>query len=522
MVLCPLVLAATARIAPQATWSQAAWSQEVWPQEVSSQDAPTRLPLIPLATMPIPDNVLLSTAVGSDIDDQRVNLIATAAPLASVLRLIAEHHELNLVVAPDVAGPVTVQIRNAHLDEVLDAITGVAGFHWHRVGNLLYVTGASMGLDPRVQGKVVIVYPVDYVTAEDARVAVEGLLSPLGSVVINQSAPADQQKTREVLIVDDVASAQVRIAAVIAQLNVPPKQVLIEAHILQISLNEEERHGINLDSILRMGPGRLSISGLGFAEDSGPGLVAQFDGTDIDGLLECIREHTDSRTLASPKVSVLNHQEARIQIGQRLPYTVATTTQVTTVESVEFLEVGVVLTVTPIITDDGQVMMTVAPKVSGGVITPAGFPEEDTTEVSTTVLMPDGGGVVIGGLIREETLQSLNVVPGLHRIPLLGRLFTRKSEEVRHNELVVALVTRVMDPTACPPRMREELDLHRALPEHAMVELTGCQTCSQLIGHIHGHDNPRMIESLNPREPYPGESINPRERSTPVRAEFRP
>ena len=191
----------------------------------------------------------------------------------------------------------------------------------------------------------------------------------------------------------------------------------------------------------------------------------------MTGLIELIRRQTNSRTLASPKLSVVNHQEAKIQIGQRLPYSVATTTQTSTIQTVEFLEVGIVLTVRPIITDDNNVLMTVLPKVSGGTITESGFPEEDTTEVSTTILLPDGGGVIIGGLIREENVDAMAIVPGLGRIPLVGNLFKRKSSECRRNELIVALVTHIM-PEVGEPRVHEMLELDKTLPPYAARELS--------------------------------------------------
>ncbi len=194
----------------------------------------------------------------------------------------------------------------------------------------------------------------------------------------------------------------------------------------------------------------------------------------MQNVIELIREQSNSRTLASPKISVVNHQEAKIQIGQRLPYSVATTTQTTTVQSVEFLEVGIVLTVRPIITADGNVLMNVLPKVSGGKITQNGFPEEETTEVQTTILMHDGGGVIIGGLIREDDVESKAMVPLLGQIPVLGHLFRRSSHESRRNELIVALVTHVL-PDSYGPRTHEMMELDQTLPDYAASELLQSQ-----------------------------------------------
>ncbi|MGB7347783.1 MAG: hypothetical protein WBD20_26400 [Pirellulaceae bacterium] len=440
------------------------------PQESLQQTRPAfqhQEVLVPLKQEVVADEVTMKRT------DGLVTLIATGAELSGVLRLIADHHNLNLVLGPDVGGPVTVSIRGAMLSEVLDAILGVAGFNWHQVGNLLYVTGSTNAtMNPRVQGRTVQVYPLNYVSAADVEAVANRLLSPVGNAFITESATNDQRRTREVLIVEDTREAHGRIAQYIAQIDVAPKQVLVEAHVLQVALKDDDRHGINLKSLARLDGTRITLEGGGFADEAiaGPSLALRFDGTDMDGLIELIQQHTNSRTLASPKLSVVNHQEARIQIGQRLPYSVATTTQTSTIQSVEFLDVGIVLTVQPIITDDGNVLMTVLPKVSGGRITESGFPEEDTTELSTTILMPDGGGIVIGGLIREEDSHIQASVPGLSRVPMVGNLFKRRSNEHRRNELIIALVTHVL-PDVYSGRAHELCELEMTLPEHAKRDL---------------------------------------------------
>jgi type II secretory pathway component GspD/PulD (secretin) len=271
---------------------------------------------------------------------------------------------------------------------------------------------------------------------------------------------------------EDTAAAHQRIAQYLAQIDVAPRQVLVEAHVLQVALTDEDRHGINLKGLADLDGSKITLEGSGFADENptGPAISLRVDGRDMQGFLDMIRANSNSRTLASPKLSVVNHQEAKIQIGQRLPYAVATTTQTSTIQSVEFLEVGVVLTVRPVITDDGRVLLNVLPKVSGGKITANGFPEEETTEVQTTILMPDGGGVIIGGLIREEDNQTHASLPFVGKIPVLGHLFKRRTSESRRNELIIALVTHVM-PDGYGPRHHEAMELDQTLPEYAAREI---------------------------------------------------
>ncbi|MCA9140373.1 MAG: hypothetical protein KDB00_26560 [Planctomycetales bacterium] len=423
---------------------------------------------IPIKTVPATDRASIKK------QGDLVTLVATDADIRDILRMIAEYHKLNLVIGPEVAGLVTVSIRGARLEEVLDAILGVAGFQWHQSSNLLYVTSADseVVLDPKVQGRRLQVYALNYVSARDMEPVVNRLLSPIGKVFATEADAVDQLRTRELLIVEDNDASHERIAQYIAQVDIPPSQVLVEAHVLQIDLSDEERHGVNLRAIARVSGAKVTLEGTNFADENpeGPSMAFRIAGTDVGHLIEAIHINTNSRTLASPKVSVVNRQTAKVQIGQRLPYAVSTTTQTATIQNVQFLDVGIVLEVTPVITQDGNILMTVLPKVSGGKITESGFPEEDTTQVSTTVLMPDGSGLVIGGLIRENDSDTTAVVPKLGKIPVIKHLFNKRATENRRNELVVALVTHIVD-GANPVRQKECIDLQNALPDHAASEL---------------------------------------------------
>lgn len=451
---------------------------------VVAQVAQIGVPNEPVETIPVQTDIQplklpsqRNQDAGSEVSiegkNDLVSLTASDEELRDILRIIADHHGLNLVIGPDVEGPVTVDIQGAELSEVLDAILGVAGFHWHRSGNLLYVTSTiKETVDPKVQGRRVQVYPLNYVSSTDIEPVVTRMLSSIGTVFSSQAVSDDQLKTRELLIVEDISAAHERISQCIAQLDVQPRQVLVEAHVLQIDLGDEERCGINLRGLARLSKTKMILEGSGFAEEDpeGPSVAFRIDGTDVQHLIEAIHANTNSRTLASPKVSVVNRQMAKVQIGQRLPYAVATTTQTATIQNVQFLDVGIVLEVTPVITSDGNILMTVLPKVSGGKITESGFPEEDTTQVSTTVLMPNGGGLVIGGLIREVNSETKATVPKLGKIPVIKYLFNKRAAECRRSELVVALVTHIMDGN-CSVRQKEQYDLEQTLPVHASSEL---------------------------------------------------
>ena len=150
-------------------------------------------------------------------------------------------------------------------------------------------------------------------------------------------------------------------------------------------------------------------------------------------MIEALQTTTDAKTLGSPKLLVLNEQEARLQVGEHLGFKVSTTTDTSTIQNVQFLDVGVVLRLTPRITRDGCVLLHVKPEVSKGAVNPeTGLPESQTAELETDVMLNDGQGMVIGGLIKETDSVDQSKVPWLGNVRGIGWLF-RKTEAKRRS-----------------------------------------------------------------------------------------
>jgi len=173
--------------------------------------------------------------------------------------------------------------------------------------------------------------------------------------------------------------------------------------------------------------------------------IGIFNAGSFSGLIQALQKTTDAKTLASPKVLALNGQVAHVQIGKRLGYYVTTTTQTSTLQSVQFLDTGVVLNVTPRITDDNQIMMTVKPEVSDGAVDSLGLPSSTTTEVETNIMLPDGKGMVIGGLIKETDITSQQKVPVLGSLWMIGKLFRKNNVTRARSEIIIVLVPHIVD-----------------------------------------------------------------------------
>jgi type II secretory pathway component GspD/PulD (secretin) len=292
---------------------------------------------------------------------------------------------------------------------------------------------------------------------------VQGLLSPAGKSWVIESSTTDNRRTREVVAVVDYPANLARISEYVCQVDQPPRQVLIEANILKVELTDDCKNGINFNNLLSFSGNSIDFRTVGFANDaSSSAFFMEVNGGALDGLVELLKTTTDAKALATPKILAVSGQQSHIQIGQQLGFRVTTTTQTGTFESIQFLDVGVVLTVTPRITRDGRVLMRVKPKVSTGQVDPGtGLPSEDTTEVETDILLNNGQGMVIGGLIQELDSNNQSKIPWFGDLPYVGVLFQKRNVIKERAEIVVTLMPHVM-PYSPVIAEREQADFMRA------------------------------------------------------------
>jgi type IV pilus assembly protein PilQ len=399
--------------------------------------------------IPVPVNDLAGRVELHSVEG-RLSLQVRQAPVTEVLALIAQQHGLNIVTGANVTGDVSVSLADAELEDAFDAILTVNGYSWVRQRNIIIVSKLQVGsgVSPALQGRAVRVFEMNYVAATDADAVavVKGLLSPVGKSFVTASSAKDQRKTREQLVVEDLPEYLARVESYLQQIDTPPRQVLIEARVLQVTLSDETRHGVDFGALLQLANTDVTLNTRGFANpNASPAFLLGIDGEDIGAVIEALQATTDAKTLASPKVLAVNGQEARLQIGERLGYLVTTTTQTSTLQNVNFLDTGVVLTVTPIISEDGRILMTVVPKISTGRVNPdTGLPSEETTDVATTVILGDGQAMIIGGLITETDSDIQSKVPVVGDLWGVGRLFQKRQAILQRREIIIALIPRIL------------------------------------------------------------------------------
>lgn len=447
---------------PAATADDETAHSDTLSQNIASIDNPTLVPElteavdIPLAISTLPNGNVSATG-------PLVTVSVRDTPVHAVLNMLAQQQGLSIVSPADLQTSITLSLQPMPLEQALNAIVTICGCTWNRMHGVIYVTPVSQAsaLNYRAQGRMIQVFDLDYLTATDAEQVVTGLLSPVGKVFTRQSDPKNKRKAVEQLVVEDLPTYVERIAGYIAEVDRAPQQVMVEVRLLQVKLEKDDRHGINFDAIAQLSGTELSFETQTLAA-ANPSPVFTIDGGDFDGFLDCLVTTNDAKTLAAPKLLMVNEQESKIQIGRRLGYFVTTTTQTSTLQDVQFLEVGVVLTVTPQITRDGHILMQVHPKVSSGEINPTTtLPEEETTEVDTSVMVLNEHGVIIGGLIQEVDNERQSKLPLLGDLWLVGRLFQRRTVERERVEVVVALLPRIVNVDAECLTEREIYDLQR-------------------------------------------------------------
>ena len=418
-----------------------------------------------------------SQAQGSDEDGLTINV--RGQPLGQVLEMISVKKRVNIVAGVDTNVPVTVNFYDASLEEALDWVLTPVGYGWIHDGKVYTVMNVD-DLDLIERPLVPHLIVPNYRTARELEAFLIPLLSPQGRIVLTEPSEVgipsgsedgggDSATSQDTLLIIDNADAVERMRMLVARFDVFPRQVLVEATILEVFLDETNRMGVDFHLLLNgefgdfgslndpssvYSSGGLTPSGTGslnqngFTEGPGSdGLRVGYVGNNFALFMEALQEVADANVLANPKVLALNKQRAEIIIGERLGYFGATTvSDGISQQSVEFLETGVQLRFRPFIGDDGYVRLEIHPQRSSGKINPVtGLPDETTTEVTTNVMIKNNETVVIGGLIEQSETEIISRVPVLGYLPGLKWLFSSEETTIRRKEIVILLTPHILE-----------------------------------------------------------------------------
>jgi MSHA biogenesis protein MshL len=467
--------------------------------------APIRAPALKPA--PLPDAPLegaertRASAAEFRRPAKRYTLVMAGADARELFLSLARENDFNLVLSPEVTGTVTMDIKEATAEELMDEVCRMLGCRAVFGGNTVRVAPEK---------RVTRVFPVDYlltgrtgsgslmaststsgggssggsaggassggstatsesqstntVTTEEKVDFWGGLADEIGALLSPGSGKVVVNRTSGTVTVTDYMANVDQVERYLRMIEARVRTgVVIETRIMEVTLDDSTKYGIDWTALPDLSS--LSLSGsLAGGATAAQGLSTGSTtfqlgvaGSKFNAFLDAQAAAGNLNILSAPKVSTLNNQKAIIRIGRqdvffRAVVTPASTTSAAfTTYTPDSVTEGIILSVTPQVGQDGRIMLSIHPTITekvGVAVAPDRntAPILDVRETNTVVTVADGETVFIGGMMQERTQETVNSVPLLGDIPYLGAIFRRNEQIKKKTELVILITPRIVRP----------------------------------------------------------------------------
>src|SRR5919198_4147046 len=424
---------------------------------------------------------------------EKLSLNFQNVEVRAVLNVIADFTDLNVITSDTVAGNITLRLKDVPWDQALEIILQTRGLDSRRNGNVIWIaprdelaTREKLALEAQQQISDLEQtrtesFPMNYQKAVD----VQKLLSDPNQRILSKRGSAVVDARTNTLFVQDTPSRLEEVRRLLAKIDVPVRQVMIEARIVEANDTFSKNLGARL-GLIELGPSGRSPLGsnagvranvgaeivntgqaLGIVQGTpvinGPGLNANLPAAGLNSFnagqltfilfnsslsrflsleVSALEADGKGKIISSPRVLTADQVEAGIEQGTEIPYQQATSSGAT---SVSFRKANLALKVKPQITPDGNIIMTLdVNKDQPGATTAAGV-QINTKHVKTEVLVENGGTVVIGGIYEQNDRTDITKVPLLGDLPILGWLFKNSAVATGKTELLVFITPRIMN-----------------------------------------------------------------------------
>ncbi|TKD40120.1 type IV pilus secretin PilQ [Azotobacter chroococcum] len=407
----------------------------------------------------------------------------------SVLQLIADFTNLNLVASDTVQGNITLRLQNVPWDQALDLVLKTKGLDKRKVGNVLLVApadeiAARERQELEAQQQIAELAPlrrelvqVNYAKAADIAKLFQSVTSGEEGEEQRGSITVDERTNN--IIAYQTQERLDELRRIVAQLDIPVRQVMIEARIVEANVDYDKSLGVRWggsfvndqwslygkDGAQSVDDGQVFLPGtdqvgnftledgvapvpfvdMGVANStSGLGIGFVSDHLILDLQLSAMEKTGNGEVISQPKVLTSDKETAKILTGEEIPYQEASSSGAT---STSFKEAALSLEVTPQITPDNRIIMEVKVTKDQADFSKAigGVPPINKNEVNAKVLIGDGETIVIGGVFSNTQAKSVDKVPFLGDLPFIGRLFRRDVVADSKSELLVFLTPRILN-----------------------------------------------------------------------------
>lgn len=383
------------------------------------------------------------------------NLQFQSADIRSVLTFLADYGGVNVVIAPGVEGTVTIKLRDVQWRQAMDivgrtynlAVIEEEGGYIRILNTKDYRTETAEQEKHRVEQLKLVdldtkIVKISNSVSSDMVKAIKSLLTDRGTV--------ESDLRSNSIILQDVPDNISRLLDYIAELDKPPAQIKISAQLVELFTDDFMELGFDWNangSYITESGREIRQTGDVTADDVSKSafhysVTAYQHGYDIRAMVDALVSSGKGKIIAHPEITVIDNHEARIQMGAKVP--VKQFDEAGNVVIV-FEEVGTILTVTPHITAQNQILMHLKPERSTFEFDPNGV-IINTSNAETTVIVANGQTAVIGGLTTEDEIESEHGVPILKDIPILGMLFKYKTKKIESRDLVIFVTPTIVEP----------------------------------------------------------------------------
>lgn len=418
-----------------------------------------------------------------DFTGKAISLNFQDIPVRTVLQIIADYNGFNLVTSDTVAGNITLRLDGVPWDQALDIILKVKGLDKRMEGNILMVApsdelAAREARDLQALQQVEELAPLysEYVQVNYAKASeLADLVKTDDNSILSERGSVSVDERTNTLLIRDTAKSIEDIKRMVTVLDIPVRQVVIEARMVTVKDNLNEQlgirwgvtdagsdygtsgtidgldkvHGFTQEPAVRTGviPSigeRLNVNmPVSSAAGSLAFQVARLaNGTILDLELSALEKENKGEIIASPRITTSNQKEAYIEQGVEIPYQQAASSGAT---AVSFKKAVLSLTVTPHITPDDRIILDL--RVTQDTVSEVtnGFaPAIDTQRIGTQVLVNNGETIVLGGIYQQSIINSVSKVPVLGDIPYFGWLFRNTNNFSEKKELLIFVTPRIV------------------------------------------------------------------------------
>lgn len=409
--------------------------------------------------------------------------------IRDIIKLLAAKAKINIIYGSDVSGSLTLHLSDVPFHEAFRTVLSMMQLSTDQVGDniLRVITPSELTRQRTSATNITKVIPLNYAKAAEVKTTIDSVRTAEGRT----GSSSVDVKTNS-LIVTESLEGMLATENLVAQLDQRPRQVLIEAKLVEVNTNSGFNYGIQWDytgsqrgrAAGQMGTTLIggvatpnaanspilspidsnanALAGVGAtARGTGVALAADkvfgaltvgriTNNYFLSATLTAAASEGKAKVLSDPKIATLNNQAANINVTTQIPYVTSNvaSTGVQT-QTVSYVTMGIQMTVTPSINADGRILLVINPTVSQPSVSAAGStqtgaPAVDSRNANTTVLVRDGETIVIGGLISDSMQDTIAKIPLLGDIPILGWLFKKKSKSRVRNELLIFVTTRIM------------------------------------------------------------------------------